>query len=273
MLEKNYSTSKGDIHYWVNNTADRKSPQLVFLPGLTADHTLFERQVEYFEGKYPVLVWDAPGHSSSYPFEMSFSLTHKAKWLDDIISREGFSDPVIAGQSMGGYVGQMYSELFPEKLRGFISIDSAPLKKEYMKKWELWALKRMEPVYRWYPWKMLLRHGSRGVSTTDYGRQVIYDTMKRYEGNQKRYAELAGHGFRILAKAIEADWPYDIKCPALLICGTEDHAGECKKLNRAWHKKSGIPIVWIEGAGHDSNTDEPELVNNLIERFLLEYEF
>ena len=34
-------------------------------------------------------------------------------------------------------------------------------------------------------------------------------------------------------------------------------------------KKTGIPIEWIEAAGHNSNTDAPEKVNELIERFIL----
>ena len=27
---------------------------------MTADHRLFDKQVEYFEGKYNIIVWDAP---------------------------------------------------------------------------------------------------------------------------------------------------------------------------------------------------------------------
>ena len=92
--------------------------------------------------------------------------------------------------------------------------------------------------------------------------------MMTYNGDQKRYAELAGHGYRILAEAVEANRLYDIRCPALLICGTEDHAGSCIRYNKAWHERSGIPIEWIEGAGHNSNTDKPDQVNELIERFL-----
>ena len=270
MIEKRHLTKSGTIHYWVSSDACKASPQLIFLPGLTADHRLFDRQIEYFEGKYPVFVWDAPGHASSYPFDMSFTLIHKAKWLDEILSSEGFDDPVIIGQSMGGYLGQMYTELFPDKLRGFISIDSAPLKREYMKYWELWILKRMEPVYRWYPWKTLLKQGTRGVAESEYGRQLMHDIMMTYDGDKKRYARLAGHGYRILAKAVEADWPYEIRCPALLICGTGDHAGSCIRYNKAWHEKTGIPIEWIEGAGHISNTDKPDTVNGLIDNFLID---
>lgn len=84
---------------------------------------------------------------------------------------------------------------------------------------------------------------------TDYGRELMRTIMMTYDGDQNRYAALAGHGYRILAQAVKADLPYDIKCPALLICGDKDHAGSTKRYNRAWHKKSGISIEWIEGAG------------------------
>ena len=268
MIEKVFDTSHGPIHYWINSTGDRKEHQLVFLPGLTADHRLFDKQIEFFEGRYPVFVWDAPGHASSYTFEMTFSLEEKAGWLNEILTIEGFNSPVIIGQSMGGYVGQMYSQLYPEKLHGFISIDSAPLQREHITGTELWLLKRMEPVYRHYPWKLLLKQGINGVATSDYGRSLMRSMMMTYAGDQKRYAELSGHGFRILAEAIETDLPYEIKCPALLICGTKDHAGSCIRYNKAWHKNSGIPIEWIEGAGHNSNTDEPDIVNRIIESFL-----
>jgi len=267
MTEKVYRTEKGPIHYWVNSiTSDR--PSLIFLPGLTADHRLFEKQTETFDGKYRIFVWDAPGHASSYPFQMDFRLADKAMWLDEIIELESLNDPVIIGQSMGGYVGQMYAQLFPEKLRGFISIDSAPLQRQYMTGAELWLLKRMEPVYRHYPWKLLLKQGTRGVAESEYGRTLMYSMMMTYDGDQKRYAKLAGHGFRILAEAIEEDLPYEIKCPALLICGDKDHAGSCIRYNKMWHKRSGIKMEWIKGAGHNSNTDEPEQINKLIERFV-----
>ena len=265
MQEKLYETACGTIHYWTN---DSDAPRaLIFLPGLTADHRLFERQIAFFEGKCRVLVWDAPAHAASWPFTFSIDLADKARWLDDILRREGISEPVIVGQSMGGYVGQMYSQLFGDRLAGFISIDSAPLQREYVTAAEIWLLKRMEPVYRYYPWKALLRSGTNGVSTTAYGRALMRDIMMVYDGDQERYAKISGHGFRMLAEAMEADLPYELRCPALLICGEKDRAGSCIRYNKAWHKKTGIPIEWIKGAGHNANTDAPGTVNALIWRF------
>lgn len=83
MTEKTFETQCGTIHYWISSKdAEISEPSLVFLPGLTADHRLFNKQIEYFEGKCPVFVWDAPGHAASWPFSFSFSLQDKARWLD-----------------------------------------------------------------------------------------------------------------------------------------------------------------------------------------------
>lgn len=264
MKERIYQTQLGNIHYWVN-IIDIDKATLVFLPGLTADHRLFDKQIEYFENKYNVFVWDAPAHASSWPFEFGFDLFDKAKWLNEILEKENITKPVIIGQSMGGYVGQVFAQLYPEKLKGFVSIDSAPIQRRYMTAIELWLLKRMEPVYLYYPWKSLLKSGTKGVAVTEYGRNLMYDIMMVYDGDKKRYSQIAGKGYKILADAVEKELPYAINCPALLICGEKDKAGSCIRYNKAWHKNTNIPIEWIKDAGHNSNTDKPEIVNSLIE--------
>ena len=96
----------------------------------------------------------------------------------------------------------------------------------------------------------------------------MHDIMMVYDGDQERYAKLSGHGFRMLAEAMEADLPYKIPCPAMLICGEKDRAGSTVRYNKAWHEKTGIHLEWIKDAGHNSNTDQPELVNKLIEAFI-----
>ena len=223
LKESTYQTPCGTIHYW-SSILRLDTTTLVFLPGLTADHRLFDKQVAYFDGKYNIIVWDAPAHASSWPFRFDFDLFDKAKWLK--------------------------------------------LQRNYVTAVEIWLLKRMEPVYAHYPWKLLLKSGTKGVATSNYGRNLMKEMMLVYDGDQHRYAQIAGHGFRILAEAMEKELPYEIKCPSLLICGTKDHAGSCIRYNRAWHKKTKIPLKWIEGAGHNSNTDKPKMINSLIEEFL-----
>lgn len=267
--EASFQTPCGDIHYWAD-IVDSNIITLVLLPGLTADHRLFDKQVEHFKGRYNILLWDPPAHGASWPFTFNFDMADKARWLEGILKAEGIARPVIVGQSMGGYVGQMYAQLYPERLKGFISIDSAPLQRHYITWAELWLLKRMEPVYNFYPWKWLLSSGTKGVAVTSYVRELMKAMMLTYAVDKKRYAKIAGHGFKILAEAIEKDLPYKLPCPSLLICGDKDKAGSAKRYNRLWHEKEGIPIEWIKNAGHNSNTDRPEVINSLIETLVQE---
>jgi pimeloyl-ACP methyl ester carboxylesterase len=53
----------------------------------------------------------------------------------------------------------------------------------------------------------------------------------------------------------------------ILICGEKDQAGSAKSYNRRWAKREGLPIYWIKNAGHNSNTDKPEEINQIIRDF------
>lgn len=55
-----------------------------------------------------------------------------------------------------------------------------------------------------------------------------------------------------------------------LICGEKDKAGSAKSYNKKWHQREGLPLKWIKNAGHNSNTDQPDEVNRLIEKFISE---
>ena len=266
MNEKQYATPLGTIHYWTNGLRPGR-PTLVFLPGLTADHRLFDRQTETFDSCCNLLVWDAPGHAASRPFELAFSLADKARWLHGILVAEGIVRPILVGQSMGGYVAQAFMQCFPGEAGGFVSIDSAPLKRKYYPSWELWLLRRIEPLYRLYPWKTLVRQGSVGCAETPYGRQLMAQMMSAYEDDTRYYVRLVGHGYQILAEAIETGQPYNIACPALLVCGDKDKAGDTHRYNRRWAAGEKLPMHWIPAAGHNSNTDRPDIVNQLISDF------
>ena len=55
MIEKTYETSCGMIHYWISKDAENTDAELIFLPGLTADYRLFDKQIAFLETKFPVL--------------------------------------------------------------------------------------------------------------------------------------------------------------------------------------------------------------------------
>lgn len=267
MKQKSFHTDKGDIVYWISESSSEPQPSLVFLPGLTADHRLFDKQVEYFAGElgWRCLVWDAPSHGKSRPFPLTWSLDDMARWLNEILEQEGIEHPVLVGQSLGGYISQVYMTIFPGKTVGFISIDSAPLGREYYMGWELLFLRHTHAMYSSIPWTLLLKWGSL-VATSSYGRALMRTMMEDYEKSE--YVDLTAHGYLALGVAAEQKHEHAITCPALLICGDKDIAGSSKRYSREWAKRTGLPLRWIEGAGHNANTDAPDEVNSLIEGFL-----
>ena len=103
MTEKQYNTPCGVIHYWTNDIQAEKQT-LVFLPGLTADHRLFDGQVKQFEPTHNVVVWDAPGHGASRPFKLNFSLDDKARFLHGILTAAFGQPPAIHGVQQVGKI-------------------------------------------------------------------------------------------------------------------------------------------------------------------------
>ncbi|MBQ3266322.1 MAG: alpha/beta hydrolase, partial [Atopobiaceae bacterium] len=169
-------------------------------------------------------------------------------------------------QSMGGYVSQAFIDLYPGEAAGFVSVDSAPLKSRYYPRWEVVALRHTKGMYQAIPWKILKPWAVRGVAETPYGRTLMVAFIDRYDKDE--YVELAAFGYRLLADAIEAERAYQIDCPTILICGEKDHAGDVIPFNRKWAAGENLELVWIAGAGHNSNTDKPDEVNRVIERLL-----
>ena len=263
---KIFQTVKGDVHYWL--TCDREDTTrkwMVFLPRLTAEHHLFDPQIEYFSKDYNCFTWDAPAHGESRPYSLDFTMEEVTNVLHDILSHEGIVAPIMLGQSYGGYITQMYESLFPMSIQAFVSIDSCSLKRKYNAQWVISSLKHTEWMYRMIPWKMLVSW-SLSIATSPAGKQNYREAIMAYP--KAEFCKLCGRGFASVAEAMEAKREYEMDCPVLLLCGSKDAAGYTKKLNEAWSKGEGYSLIWVEGAGHNSNIDSPEVVNSFIEDFV-----
>lgn len=266
MRKADFDTGRGKIVYWVSDAPDATRPWVVFLPGLTADRRLFAPQIEHFEGRVNCLVWDAPAHGASRPFPLDFSLEDLARWLGVIMDAEGVQAPLLVGQSLGGYVAQVFDVLFPGRARGIVSVDSAPLGRSYYKSWELACLPFVTRMFRLYPWETLQKASSEGNAATEAGRAIMVAMMADYSKDE--YCLLSTHGFAMLADVVRSDDYAAPAAPLTLIVGERDNTGFIRKYNELWSQRTGQPIHWIEGAAHNANTDNPQAVNAIIEKVL-----
>lgn len=269
-MEKKYlTTDKGRIAYRTfcppqTSAHGQHDRWLVFLPGLSADHRLFEKQTEHFAPSWKCLVWDPPAHGESRPFRLDFTLDDLTEYLHRILEKEGIDCCVLVGQSFGGYVAQAFIARYKGVASGFVSIDSAPLGKQYYSKAERWLLKHMYGFYMCFPWGLLVKSGAYSCAETRYGRELMRVIMLSY--GKKEYCQLAAAGYRILSEQLSAETQAP-DCPVLLICGKKDRQ-ITNIYSRKWAAEAKLHVHWVEGAGHNANTDRPDIVNNLIETFL-----
>lgn len=63
----------------------------------------------FFSKQYNIIVWDAPAHGKSRPYE-DFSYCNAAEEFKIILDIEGVNSTVLIGQSAGGFVTQSFTK-------------------------------------------------------------------------------------------------------------------------------------------------------------------
>lgn len=260
MEQKRFETDSGAIVYWVSKC--RSGCPLVFLHGLTADHTLFERQIPHFLGRFPLLCWDAPAHGKSRPYT-DHSYSHAARALKNILESEQLENAVLIGQSMGGYIAQTYLKLYPAEAAGFIGIDTCPFGRGYYSNADLWWLRQVGWMSGCFSRKGLIQGIAASCTATEAARRNMLAALRPY--SRQELCRLLGRGY---AGFLEENCDLEITCPTLLLVGSHDRTGKVKQYCAQWHRKTGFPLRVIPNAAHNSNFDNSEMVNREIDAFL-----
>lgn len=257
--ERMLFSSNGKTYYWTSNVGSEIT--LVFLPGLTADHNLFETQVKYFYDKFNIIVWDCPCHGKSRPYN-DFSYNAVTKELNTILSCENVKNTIIIGQSLGGMIGQYYIDAYPKNIKGFVSIDSVPFG-DYYSKMDLFLLNQLEWMCKCFPDRILRKSMAKMCGVTDIARNRMERMLESYTKNELCHLMYIGE-----AAFIPENKNIDLHCKTLLILGEKDRVGKVSAYNKEWAKRTGYSLEIIKGAAHNSNDDNPNEVNSIIEKFI-----
>ncbi len=262
MIEKILKSERGNVFYWISDCWDNNKNTLFFLHGLTADHTMFEKQVEYFEKEYNLILWDAPAHGKSRPYA-DFSFPNAVEDLKAIMEQTGSSGVVLIGQSLGGYFAQSFIKSYPEMVKAFIGIDTTPYGEGYYSASDKWWLRQVEWMAHLYPCKMMKKAIAKQVSATEYAYKNMSNILEQY--NKGEICHLMGIGY---AAFLDDNRDLDIKCPVLILLGERDKTGKVRQYCEAWAEKTGFSLQIIKNAAHNANVDNPTDVNKAIERFM-----
>lgn len=94
---------------------------LLLLHGLTSNHAMFYREIEFFKKKYRVLALDARGHGESDRPE-SYSLDDHIADAVALINHLKLETLHIIGVSMGSYIAQGVAIALPERVKKLVLV-------------------------------------------------------------------------------------------------------------------------------------------------------
>ena len=159
-------------------------------------------------------------------------------------------------------MAQSFLARHSEMVIGFISIDSTPFGNYYSKS-DIWWLRQIEWMCKLFSEKLLKNSMAKQNAVTKAGQDNMLEMLSDYE--KLELCHLMGIGY---AGFLDDNRELKIACPSLILVGEKDNTGKVKQYNKAWANRTGIDLIWVPDAAHNSNMDNPEIVNSCIKKFL-----
>lgn len=242
------------------NLAKLDAPWLVFSNSLMTDHTIWDRQVAYFGGRYNMLRYDQRGHGrSDAPATVNFD-----ELSDDVLGLLDAFDIercVYVGLSMGVPTGLALAGKAPDRLTGMVLVDGqAATQPSGRHTWQdridfarangMVAVAN-DTVQRWFAKQFVTSGGADSLRDKA--------SAMRVEGYCACATALQSYDFRAEAKAVAA--------PVLLLAGAND--GAMPRTMQALAETIGDGrFTEIADAGHIPNLEQPERFNAAMGDFL-----
>lgn len=101
-----------------------KGTAIVLLHGFLENQTMWQDLVPELSKKNRVITIDLLGHGETECLGYVHSMEENAEVVKAVLSKLRIRKAVLVGHSMGGYVALAFAELFPEKMKGLVLLNS-----------------------------------------------------------------------------------------------------------------------------------------------------
>nr|WP_315147754.1 alpha/beta hydrolase [uncultured Flavobacterium sp.] len=101
-----------------------KGNAIVLLHGFLENQTMWQDLVPALSKKFRVITLDLLGHGESGCLGYVHSMEDNAAVVRTVLSKVGIRKAIFVGHSMGGYVALAYAEMYPDKVKGLVLMNS-----------------------------------------------------------------------------------------------------------------------------------------------------
>jgi pimeloyl-ACP methyl ester carboxylesterase len=236
-------------------------PPYVFVHGWTCDRSYFAPQVEHFSPRHRCLSVDLRGHGQSDKPEGEYPIADYADDVAYLVEKLGLDRPIAVGHSMGGITVLQLAASHPDKVRGIVMVDPAPL---------VFPPELRGPVEAIVA---AIEAGDNGPRR-QFIEQALFLPQSPAELRSRVADEMVSAPSHVAAAAMRGILAFDgprvaatCRVPALHIAATPP-------LNPPHLLSEWMPDVvhgWTVGAGHFNQLEAADQVNSMIEAFARHY--
>jgi len=241
-------------------------PTVVFSHGTLMDRTMFDPQLDALSDEYRAIAYDSRARTDRWrgPYDLNDLADDCVSVMDALTVDRA----VLVGMSMGGFMALRFALRHPERLAGLVLIDSKADAYTEAERAEYGAMvDQLEGV------EDVPRELAELVTTTLFGETTRRERPEQVEHWLNRWLTYPSAAVKYEIESwLDApdltDRLAEIDVPVLVVHGEEDVAIDSTRAKSMLEHFPDGRFVGVPGAGHSSNTEQPDVVNEALRAFL-----
>ena len=246
------------IAYYVDDSANKD--WVVFVHAAFVDHRMFNKQFEYFSGKYNLLAVDILGHGNSVHAQKGDSVEQMSDWIDRIFQKHNIAKAHFAGVSLGSVFIQDFANKYESKVLSLACFGGYDVNNFDLKRQQANSKGQISMMLKaLFSIKRFAKANKKISAYTPEAQEEFYQLNLQFKKSSFMYlAKLQN----FVNKYPQKQRPYKL----LVGCGEHDIPMEMEIVNE-WAEYEHCDKVIFNGAGHCVNMDRPNEFNICLENF------
>ncbi len=256
---ENLYLENSPIAYYIDDTANTE--WLVFIHAAFVDHRMFEKQFEYFTGKYNLLAIDILGHGNSIRAHKGDKIEKLSYWIDRIFQKHNITAAHFAGVSLGSVFIQDFANKYESKVLSLACFGGYDINNFDIKKQKANSKVQIKMMLKaLFSIKWFAKANKKISAYSNDAQNAFYNMNIQFKKSSFTY--LSGLN-KLVNKYPKKERNYKL----LVGCGEHDIPTEIEIVNE-WAEYEKCDKIIFKDAGHCVNMDAPQEFNIALEKFL-----